>query len=173
MPGGAGPQVTLQEPGEIRAPQGAELEGEVDGQQGVHLVLAAGRDDQGVGGEIGRVEPDGLAGGVVHLGKTVDDEQDAPRDVSVAGAPDDAHIPAPVDLVMLVDVYHHIDQRAGYFRKLRASLKPGGRIAIIDFRMDAPSRVARLACLAGGARTRELWGTGAYCPDMSYRLRRR
>jgi predicted methyltransferase len=58
---------------------------------------------------------------------------------AVAAARDDARIPAPVDLVMLVDVYHHIDQRAEYFRKLRASLKPGGRIAIIDFRMDAPT----------------------------------
>lgn len=58
---------------------------------------------------------------------------------AVAGAPDDARIPAPVDLVILVDVYHHIDARADYFRKLRASLKPGGRIAVIDFRLDAPT----------------------------------
>jgi SAM-dependent methyltransferase len=57
---------------------------------------------------------------------------------AVAGAPDDARIPAPVDLAILVDVYHHIDQRAEYFRKLRASLKPGGRVAVVDFRMDSP-----------------------------------
>ena len=58
---------------------------------------------------------------------------------SVAGAPDDPRIPAPVDLVILVDVYHHIDKREEYFRKLRPSLKPGGRIAVIDFRTDSPS----------------------------------
>lgn len=57
---------------------------------------------------------------------------------SVAGAPDDPRLPAPVDLAILVDVYHHIDNREGYFRKLRGSIKPGGRIAIIDFRADAP-----------------------------------
>jgi SAM-dependent methyltransferase len=57
---------------------------------------------------------------------------------AVAGAPDDARIPAPVDLVLLVDVYHHIEQRAAYFRQLHAALKPGGRVAIIDFRLDAP-----------------------------------
>jgi SAM-dependent methyltransferase len=57
---------------------------------------------------------------------------------SIAGAPDDPRLPAPVDLAILVDVYHHIDNREGYFRKLRGSLKPGGRIAIIDFRADAP-----------------------------------
>jgi predicted methyltransferase len=67
---------------------------------------------------------------------------------AVAAAPDDARLPAPVDLVLLVDVYHHIDQRADYFRKLRASLKPGGRIAIIDFRMDAPSGPPKNARIA-------------------------
>ena len=67
---------------------------------------------------------------------------------AVAGAPDDARIPAPVDLVILVDVYHHIDQRTEYFRKLRASLKPGGRIAVIDFRMDAPTGPPKNARIA-------------------------
>ncbi len=67
---------------------------------------------------------------------------------AVAGAPDDARIPAPVDLVILVDVYHHIDKRADYFRKLRASLKPGGRVAVIDFRMEAPSGPPKSARIA-------------------------
>jgi SAM-dependent methyltransferase len=57
---------------------------------------------------------------------------------AVQGAPDDAKLPEKVDLILFVDVHHHIDQREQYFRKLRASLKPGGRIAIIDFRPDAP-----------------------------------
>ena len=52
---------------------------------------------------------------------------------AVAGAPDDARLPDKVDLVLMVDVYHHIEQREGYFRKLAQSLKPGGRVAIIDF----------------------------------------
>ena len=67
---------------------------------------------------------------------------------AVAGAPDDARIPAPVDLVILVDVYHHIDQRSTYFRKLRASLKPAGRIAVIDFRLDAPKGPPKNARIA-------------------------
>lgn len=45
----------------------------------------------------------------------------------------DAKIPAPVDLIVMVNTYHHIDQRPAYFTKLAASLKPGGRLAIIDF----------------------------------------
>jgi len=58
--------------------------------------------------------------------------------VSVAGAPDDPRLPEKVDLVLLVNVYHHIAEREDYFRRLRASLKPAGRIAVIDFREDAP-----------------------------------
>jgi SAM-dependent methyltransferase len=57
---------------------------------------------------------------------------------SVAGKPDDPRLPAKVDLVLLVDVYHHIGNREAYFGKLHASLKPGARLAIIDFREDAP-----------------------------------
>jgi len=56
----------------------------------------------------------------------------------VLGAPDDPKLPAKVDLVLMVDVYHHIGARTDYFRKLAASLKPGGTVAIIDFTKDSP-----------------------------------
>ena len=52
---------------------------------------------------------------------------------AIAGAADDARLPGKVDLVLLVDVYHHIEQRESYFRKLAQSLKPDARIVIIDF----------------------------------------
>ena len=58
--------------------------------------------------------------------------------VSVAGAPDDPRLPEKVDLVVMVDVFHHIEDRGRYFRRLHAYLKPGGRIAIIDFSLDSP-----------------------------------
>jgi cyclopropane fatty-acyl-phospholipid synthase-like methyltransferase len=57
---------------------------------------------------------------------------------AVAGAPDDPRLPEKADLIILVDVYHHVGDRERYFRQLQKSLKPGGRIAIIDFRMDSP-----------------------------------
>jgi len=62
-----------------------------------------------------------------------------PNLVSIAGRPDDARLPAKVDLVLLVDVYHHISDRERYFAKLRGSLKPGARLAVVDFRADSPS----------------------------------
>jgi len=48
------------------------------------------------------------------------------------------NLPKPVDVVLIVDTYHHIGNRAAYFRDLRKSLTPLGRVAIIDFRKDAP-----------------------------------
>jgi len=42
-----------------------------------------------------------------------------------------------VDLILFVDVVHHIAEREKYFRRLQGSLKPGGRIAVIDFREEA------------------------------------
>jgi len=57
---------------------------------------------------------------------------------AVAAAPDDARLPAKVDLVLLVDVYHHVEDRPRYFRRLADSLATGGRLAVIDFRLDSP-----------------------------------
>ncbi len=58
--------------------------------------------------------------------------------VAVAGEPGDPKLPSKVDLVLMVDVYHHVDDRVDYFRRLREALNPGARIAIIDFLPDAP-----------------------------------
>ena len=38
-----------------------------------------------------------------------------------------------VDLVLVVDTYHHLGDRPAYFRNLRRDLAPGGRVAVIDF----------------------------------------
>lgn len=51
---------------------------------------------------------------------------------------DDARLPEKVDLALVVDVYHHIDGRERYFRRLKDSLKAGSRVAIIDFKVDSP-----------------------------------
>jgi len=58
--------------------------------------------------------------------------------IAVRGSPDNPRLPGKVDLVLLVDVYHHIEDRELYFSKLRGMLKPAGRIAVIDFKPDSP-----------------------------------
>jgi SAM-dependent methyltransferase len=47
------------------------------------------------------------------------------------------NLPEPVDLVLVVDTYHHMENRIAYFAKLRDSLRPNGRLAIVDFKVDA------------------------------------
>jgi len=58
--------------------------------------------------------------------------------IAVRGATDDPRLPGKVDLVLLVDTYHHIEDREFYFTRLRGMLKPGGRLAVIDFKPDSP-----------------------------------
>ena len=57
--------------------------------------------------------------------------------VSVQSAADSPNLKARVDVVLIVDTYHHLPGRADYFRRLQQSLKPGGRVAIVDFRPEA------------------------------------
>lgn len=58
--------------------------------------------------------------------------------VPVLAAADSPNLSTPVDLVLVVDTYHHIGDRVAYFRRLQASMTPGARLAIIDFRKDSP-----------------------------------
>jgi arsenite methyltransferase len=53
---------------------------------------------------------------------------------TILAKPDDPLLPeSGVDLVFTCDTYHHISDRVTYFKNLRKYLRPGGRIAIIDF----------------------------------------
>lgn len=59
--------------------------------------------------------------------------------VAVLAAPDRTNLPEPVDVVLMVDTYHHIPNRVAYFTGLKARMKPGARLAIVDFRKGAPA----------------------------------
>ncbi len=48
------------------------------------------------------------------------------------------NIPDAVDVILIVDTYHHIDDRPAYFSRLKKSLRPQGRLAIVDFKPDSP-----------------------------------
>ena len=58
--------------------------------------------------------------------------------VAVQASGASPNLPAPVDVVLIVDTYHHLPSRPTYFRELKKSLASGGRIAIVDFRKDSP-----------------------------------
>ncbi len=58
--------------------------------------------------------------------------------VAVQAGADRTNLPEPVDLVLVVDTYHHIPNRVAYFTALKARMKQGARLAIVDFRKDSP-----------------------------------
>jgi predicted methyltransferase len=65
--------------------------------------------------------------------------------VSVKAVESGPNLPEAVDLALFVDVYHHLASRTEYFAALRAALRPGARVAIVDFRLDAPRGPPRAA----------------------------
>lgn len=52
----------------------------------------------------------------------------------IEGAADSSNLPAGCcDAILIRDVYHHLTQPAAIVRSLADALKPGGRLALIDF----------------------------------------
>jgi ubiquinone/menaquinone biosynthesis C-methylase UbiE len=55
----------------------------------------------------------------------------------VLATPNNPKIPAEsADLIFVCNTYHHLEDRTEYFHHVRSSLKPGGRVVIIDFYHD-------------------------------------
>jgi len=78
---------------------------------------------------------------VVHLRERAEQEQTRNL-VPILGSTDNPRLPAGmVDLVLVVDTMHHIDKRIDYLRRLRRVLKPGGRVAVIDFKKEETASV--------------------------------
>ena len=59
---------------------------------------------------------------------------------TVLGAVDDPKLPAGrIDLVLLVDVYHEFTEPEKMLRKMRESLKPDGRLVLLEYRKEDPN----------------------------------
>lgn len=55
----------------------------------------------------------------------------------VLGAKDDPKLePSSVDVALMVDAYHEVEDRVTMLMNLAKALKPQGRIGIVDFRLD-------------------------------------
>ncbi len=57
---------------------------------------------------------------------------------TVLAATDDPKLPEPMDVVLVVNTYHHIADRVPYFRKVHQGLRKGGTLAIVDWKKGAP-----------------------------------
>jgi ubiquinone/menaquinone biosynthesis C-methylase UbiE len=58
---------------------------------------------------------------------------------TVLGAMDDPKLaPGSVDLAIMVDVYHELQQPQVFLQRLKPAFKPGGRLVLIEFRKEDP-----------------------------------
>lgn len=56
---------------------------------------------------------------------------------TILADPDNPNLPdGQVDLVLIVNTYHHIQDRVAYLRGLKADMAAGGRVAIVDYRKE-------------------------------------
>ena len=54
---------------------------------------------------------------------------------TILGEPDDPRLPeGAVDRILIVDTWHHIDDRLAYLGRLARALRPGGSVVVVDFR---------------------------------------
>ena len=63
-----------------------------------------------------------------------------PNVTLVQGAVNDARLlPASIDVVLMVDVYHEFAEPQQMLRSIRGALKPGGRLVLLEYRKEDPT----------------------------------
>jgi ubiquinone/menaquinone biosynthesis C-methylase UbiE len=92
----------------------------------IHLARAVGTD-----GRVYAVDVDEAMN--EYLRQRIAEAEVANVDV-ILGRFEDPLLPdGRIDLVLVVDTYHHLEDRPAYFRNLQRDLAPGGRVAVIDY----------------------------------------
>ena len=91
-----------------------------------HLAAAVGKEGKVLALD---VEPNM----VEHLEKRAAEAGLAQVEPRLAATDDPGLAPGSVDRILIVNTWHHIDDRGPYSAKLRAALRPGGSIWVVDF----------------------------------------
>ncbi len=70
-----------------------------------------------------------------YIKKRVEEETESAPEISYRKLPNDSPKleAAEVDMVLTVNVYHHIENRAAYFTQVKQGLAPEGKLVIVDF----------------------------------------
>lgn len=85
----------------------------------------------------------------------------------ILGDYDDPKLPAAVDAIVVVNTYHHIQDRPDYFRRLSSKLNASGRLIIIDFKRGSSRGPKDSEKLTAEMVTAELEKAG-YAPASSW-----
>jgi ubiquinone/menaquinone biosynthesis C-methylase UbiE len=82
-----------------------------------------------------------------------------PQVQTVLGAFGDPRLPTVVDVAFMHDVLHHIADRPAYVKALARYLKPGGRVAIVDYRPDRSPHQGQAELNVSKEQARELFAS--------------
>lgn len=78
---------------------------------------------------------------------------------TVLGGFTDPRLPAPFDVAFMHDVLHHVADRPAYVRSLVRYLKPGARVAIVDYLPDRSPHQGQRQLVVSKDEARELFAT--------------
>ena len=91
-------------------------------------------------GPMGRVYASDIQQGMIDLINKRIAKRKLTNVTPILSAQDDPRLPVEaVDLVLMVDVYHELSQPQLMLRHIKASLKPGGRLVLVEYRKEDPS----------------------------------
>ncbi len=118
----------------LQIPQGASVADIGAGSGYITLLLAAAV------GPTGRVFANDLQPQMIEILRRRLASQNVTNVTLVQGSVDDPNLPpASVDLALMVDVYHELSRPQAMLQKLRIALKPGGRLALLEYRKEDPA----------------------------------
>jgi precorrin-6B methylase 2 len=96
-------------------------------------------------GPTGRVYAEDIQPQMIELLKQRLAKEQVANVIPVLGLIDDPRLPeSSIDLMLLVDVYHEFSEPQKMLRGMRAALKPGGRLVLLEYRKEDPTVPIRL-----------------------------
>jgi ubiquinone/menaquinone biosynthesis C-methylase UbiE len=117
----------------LRLPRGATVAdiGAGSGYMTVRLAKAVG--------PTGKVYANDIQPGMLQLLEKTIARERLTNVVPVLGAIDDPRLPdGAIDLAIMVDVYHEFSEPQRMLQRIRAALKPGGRLVLLEYRAEDP-----------------------------------
>ena len=55
---------------------------------------------------------------------------------AIIGTPSNPMLPGPIDALLMVEVYSQVEDPVTLLRNVMPRLKPGGRVGIVEYRLD-------------------------------------
>ena len=91
-------------------------------------------------GPTGRVYATDIQPGMIEILERRIKNEGLANITTVLGGMDDPRLPpGTIDLAIMVDVYHELQQPQVFLQRLKPAFKPGGRLVLLEFRKEDPS----------------------------------